>query len=187
MTAMMEFLSNKAGIEVWASCQADFGRSLVYNACTHRRTCTPPPPTTHDTLLNLSTNSTPNQKRPLFRDLLNFWTAARFIEGGWRCCGPETLGANNLPDLLNPPSIVAPPPYIDYQLAAVVMNRVLKPLQKRILATLENLVLAGRARNWFHIFLSIFVLLRGYELVFAHDIAWTCKREYPVSCLPAVT
>lgn len=125
------------------------------------------------------------EERPLFRDLLHFWTAARFIEGGWRCEGPEKLDADKLPDPLNPPRLVAPPPYIDFQLAAVVMERVLKPLQKRILTVLEKLVFTGRARNWLRIFLVIFVLLQGYELAFAHEVAWTRKRQHLVSC-PAI-
>lgn len=123
------------------------------------------------------------EERSLFRDLLRFWTAARFIEGGWRCEGPEKLNADKLPDPLNPPLLVAPPPYVDFQLAAVVMERVLKPLQGRILTALEKLVFTGRARNWFRIFLVIFVLLQGYELAFAHEVAWTRKRRYLVSCL----
>jgi len=116
----------------------------------------------------------------LFRDLLRFWTAARFIEGGWRCEGPEKLDADKLPDPLNSPQVVAPPPYVDFQLAAVIMERVLKPLQERILKALDKLMLTGRARNWFHIFLVIFVLLQGYELAFEHEVAWTRKRQYPV-------
>jgi len=117
----------------------------------------------------------------LFGDLLRFWTVARFIEGGWRCEGPEKLDADRLPDPLNSPQVVAPPPYIDFQLAAVIMQLVLKPLQERILKALDKLVLTGRIRNWFRIFLVIFVLLQGYELAFAHEVAWTRKRQYPVS------
>lgn len=150
----------------------------------------------HPRCVNLSTLSSAEQKRkakeekliltehqaqPLFHDLLRFWTAARFIEGGWRCYGAETLDADKLPDPLNPPSLVAPPPYIDFQLAAVVMEGVLAPLQKRILARLDKLFLTYRARNWFHIFLAIFVLLQSYELVFAHEVAWTKKRRWHVS------
>lgn len=60
------------------------------------------------------------------------------------------------------------------------MHRVLPPLRHRVLKSLEDLILANKACNWFTIFLAVFILLHNYELIMAHEVQFARKRKYQV-------
>lgn len=124
--------------------------------------------------------ASPPQPNIMIRDTLRLWTAARFIEGGWRCCGDETLGAEQLANPLRPAWWVSLPPYIDYQFASIIMQRVLAPLRRKVLKALEDLILANKAEHWFYIFLATFMLLYNYELSMRHEARYASKRKLAV-------
>ncbi len=90
-----------------------------------------------------------------------------------------------MPSPLRPPQWVSPPAYIEYQLASVIMERVLAPLRMKILKRLEDLMLANQPSNWFLVFLTCFALLHSYELIFRLEISYAKKRKLSVGYLPA--
>jgi hypothetical protein len=125
------------------------------------------------------------QQSKLSRLVLRFWTAARFIEGGWKACGPETLGVENLP----------PPigrklgdsrlerrlhPHVSHQFTAIMVAKVLPELRKSLLAELEKNMSAksdDRSRSWFETTIAVFVLMHSTELTFKHEAEWAAKMD----------
>jgi hypothetical protein len=69
-------------------------------------------------------------------NLIRLWVACRFLEGRWRCCGDETLGAESLSHRYERDPIIAVPPFVNYQIAAVFTERVLEPLRVTVLKQL---------------------------------------------------
>lgn len=114
-------------------------------------------------------------------DTLRFWTACRFVEGGWRVDGKETLGAERLHNPLRQPGWVSPPPYADYEFASIVMHKVLDPLRQKVLRNLQKLVIDNKPRHWFCIFLVMLILLHNYELIMKHEAEFARKRKLSVS------
>jgi hypothetical protein len=102
------------------------------------------------------------------------------IEGKWRCCGVENLGAERLVNPLRDADWISIPQYISFQLASVVMNRILMPLRYRVLFELQKLVLENKSRNWYIVFLTMFVMLHNYELQTAHSRSYAAKRKLEV-------
>jgi hypothetical protein len=65
----------------------------------------------------------------LLSNVTRIWVACRFLEGRWRCCGADTLGAEGLSHRYDRDPIVPVPPFINYQMAAVFTERILQPLR----------------------------------------------------------
>ena len=105
--------------------------------------------------------------------MLNFWTAARTIEGGWRLEGPEFLGL--VPDE-NGQVPLRKAPYIDYQFSSVMVQHVLLPLRDSVLKQLNNLIHYKAADHWFVIFLSTFILLNTCTLLLQQQRDFTRRR-----------
>jgi hypothetical protein len=112
-------------------------------------------------------------------DVLRLWVICRFIESGWRVCGNETLNAETLKDPFY--DWISPPPYIDYQLASIVIHRVLEPLRLETLRALQKLVLANKSSNWYQIFLVSFILLHNYELQVLFQRQFAARRKATAS------
>ncbi|KAK4461559.1 hypothetical protein QBC42DRAFT_270048 [Cladorrhinum samala] len=107
------------------------------------------------------------------RTVLNFWTAARTIEGGWRLEGPEFLGL--VPDE-NGQVPLRKAPYIDYQFSSVMVQHVLFPLRDSVLKQLNSMILSKAANHWFVIFLSTFILLHTCTLLLQQQRDFTRRR-----------
>jgi hypothetical protein len=95
----------------------------------------------------------------LLSNVLRLWVACRFLEGRWRCCGPETLGAEKLSHRYERDPIVQVPPFANYQVAAVFTERILKSLRIVVLTQLQTLILANKSSNWFMTFLAVFIFV----------------------------
>ncbi|KAM0434005.1 hypothetical protein ACHAPT_003949 [Fusarium lateritium] len=118
---------------------------------------------------------------PLLRKTLRLWVACRLIESRWRCCGEYNLGAEQLKDPFQAADWISPPPYIDYQLGSVIMHRILDPLRASVLKDLQKLVYApDKMKNWFRIFLIIFILLHNYELGVHFQQGFAARRKSSV-------
>ncbi|KAH6673450.1 hypothetical protein B0J14DRAFT_480841 [Halenospora varia] len=122
--------------------------------------------------IRLSVFPTPNK---LLRNVLRLWVVCRFIESGWRVCGNETLNAETLKDPFY--DWISPPPYIDYQFASTVIQRVLEPLRLETLRGLQTLVLSNKPSNWYQIFLVSFILLHNYELQVLFQRQFAARRK----------
>ncbi|KAI2625592.1 hypothetical protein GGR54DRAFT_653979 [Hypoxylon sp. NC1633] len=114
------------------------------------------------------------------RQTLRLWVAARFLEGGWRCAGEDMLGADKMSPSWRSKDNIALPPYIDFQFASIITEKILGPLSRDVLKSLEKLVLKNQAKNWFTIFLVVFILMHSYELILQHEVAFTTRRKYPL-------
>ncbi|KAH8884175.1 hypothetical protein GQ53DRAFT_811092 [Thozetella sp. PMI_491] len=113
----------------------------------------------------------------LLRSVLRLWTACRFIEGRWRCCGEYNIDAERLRNPFRPDDWISPPPYIDYQLGSIIIQRILSPLRHSVLKDLQSTVYANKPQNWFRIFLTVFILLQNYEMGVTFQQAFALKRK----------
>ncbi|KAK3897169.1 hypothetical protein C8A05DRAFT_20010 [Staphylotrichum tortipilum] len=119
-------------------------------------------------------------QNPLIRDTMRLWIGARLADRGWRCFGSDDLGASRLPNHLRPPHWIPLPPYLDYQLVAVVMNCYLLPLKKTVLRQLFDAIKGKNPADWYPIFLSCFVLLHSCEMTAVIIRKHAAKRKSPV-------
>ena len=114
------------------------------------------------------------------RETMRLWTGARLADRGWRCFGSDNLGAEELANELRPPGWTPLPPYLDYQLVAIIMHRYLAPLRKNVLSQLQKAVRANNPGNWYTIFLTCFVLLHSCEMTAVIIRKHAAKRKSPV-------
>ena len=119
-------------------------------------------------------------KDELLQNVLRLWVACRFIEGRWRCCGWDNLGAEALKNPFRPDDWISPQPYIDYQLGSIIIERIIRPLRDSTLKKLDDLVYDNKPENWFRIFLITFIILHNYELGVMFQVAFSAKRHVKV-------
>ncbi|KAK3898982.1 hypothetical protein C8A05DRAFT_46842 [Staphylotrichum tortipilum] len=104
----------------------------------------------------------------MLRKTLRLWVACRFLESKWRCWS-ETGWADEELLAMNPKDpfykdIDSLPPYIDYQIASIIIQRVLSPLRKDVLRILQTTFNTHSPKEWFATFLTSFILLQNYEM-----------------------
>lgn len=75
------------------------------------------------------------------------------------------------------------PPYVDYQLGSIIINRVLLPLREEILRELERMVEKHKPEDWYVTFLTVFILLQNYELQMRFQRDFAKRRNAPVGYL----
>lgn len=118
----------------------------------------------------------------LLQKTLRLWVVCRFIESRWRCWtdkDDEDI-TEQFPD--DPfYDWVSPPPYVDYQFASVIINRILLPLREDILRDLEKMVEKHKPEDWYVTFLISFILLQNYELQMRFQRDFAQRRQWPVS------
>jgi len=74
-----------------------------------------------------------------------------------------------------------PPSYMDYQVASILIQRVLMPLREKVLQEYQSMVLDHRPENWFATFLVSFILLHNCELQVQFQLLFAEKRKSVVS------
>lgn len=111
---------------------------------------------------------------------LRFWTAARFIEGGWRCTGEDKLGAESVSPPWRSKDNISLPPYLDYELSSIFMERILRPLELAVLGGLARMVGENKPGDWFTIVVVIVILMHSFELILQHETLYTHKRGIQV-------
>src|SRR5688500_3536188 len=57
------------------------------------------------------------------------WVAYRFLEGRWRGSGKDALGVLGFLHRYDRDPIIQVPPFINYQMATIFTERILKPLR----------------------------------------------------------
>ncbi|KAH6621609.1 hypothetical protein B0J18DRAFT_445394 [Chaetomium sp. MPI-SDFR-AT-0129] len=140
----------------------------------------------------------------MLRKTLRLWVACRFIESKWRCWA-ESGWADNEFQAMNPKDpfykdFDSPPPYIDYQFASIIIQRVLIPLKKDVLRILQSTLNTHSPKDWFATFLTSFILLQNYEMqmlfqrqfakrrqsqLFTQEFDWTAPRVRRMARLDA--
>jgi hypothetical protein len=102
----------------------------------------------------------------------------RFIEGKWRCWGDEVISEANPKNPFDDWETL--PPYLDYQVASLVIERILVPLRRDVLHELQDVVNEHRPEDWYVTFLACFILLQNYELQMQFQRGFAAKRNAKV-------
>jgi hypothetical protein len=121
----------------------------------------------------------------MLKKTLRLWVACRFIESKWRCWS-ETGWADNQIRALNPQDpfykdLDSLPPYIDYQLASIIIHRILGPLRRDVLRILQSTFNTHNPKDWFATFLTSFILLQNYEMQVLFQRQFANRRKARVS------
>ena len=103
----------------------------------------------------------------------------RFIESRWECWGDEAIVAANPKDPFYDRQ--SPPPYLDYQVASIIIERILMPLRADVLRELQTMVNQHRREDWFVTFLTCYILLHNYELQMDFQFQFAARRKAAVS------
>jgi hypothetical protein len=131
-----------------------------------------------------SSSSLSEENRGFIQALLKFWTALRFIEGGWTCGGADTLGAEHQKiHPWRPPNMFEVPHFIGYQVVSLLLGKVLEDMRRKVLKKLEKLVNVSREQrptNWLVTFIASFILLHSYGLMFQHEEIHSKRRNLEV-------
>ncbi|KAK3936613.1 hypothetical protein QBC46DRAFT_366801 [Diplogelasinospora grovesii] len=122
---------------------------------------------------------TPNR---MLQKALRLWVACRFIESKWRCWA-ETGWADSAIRTANPRDPYwdwdSLPPYLDYQIASIIIHRILGPLRKDVLRELQSTFNTHRPQDWYITFLTSFILLQNYEMQMQFQMQFAARRKAP--------
>ncbi len=123
----------------------------------------------------------------MLRKTLRLWVACRFIESKWRCWS-ESGWADSEIRAMNPQDpfyndLDSLPPYIDYQIASIIIQRILDPLRKDVLRDLQKTFNTHSPRDWFATFLTSFILLQNYEMQILFQRQFAERRRANVQYL----
>jgi hypothetical protein len=119
----------------------------------------------------------------MLQKTLRLWVACRFIESKWRCWSDDGWGDN--PVLTNNPrdpfyDWESLPPYLDYQIASIIIHRILTPLRKDVLRELQSTFNKHDPKDWYVTFLASFILLQNYEMQMKFQKEFAARRKAPV-------
>ncbi|KAM7183652.1 hypothetical protein V8F33_013449 [Rhypophila sp. PSN 637] len=126
---------------------------------------------------------TPNR---MLQKTLRLWVACRFIESKWRCWGDDgwaddSIRASNPRDPFYDWDSL--PPYLDYQIASIIIHRILTPLRKDVLRDLQSTLNTHSPKDWFVTFLTSFILLQNYEMQMRFQREFAARRKAQVQYL----
>ncbi|KAK4456936.1 hypothetical protein QBC42DRAFT_237499 [Cladorrhinum samala] len=124
----------------------------------------------------------------MLRKTLRLWVACRFIESKWRCWAPGPGWPDSDIRATNPQDpfykdIDSLPPYLDYQIASIIIHRILSPLRKDVLRDLQTTFNIHSPKDWFVSFLTSFILLQNYEMQMLFQRQFAARRQARVQYL----
>ena len=103
----------------------------------------------------------------MLQEVFQLWVAIRMESQPERICGDETLGME--PQLFdekcNSYGTNSISPMMSAQVELITTTRILQPLKRSILRTLQRLIQANKFRNWFPIYLCVFLLLHSCSIL----------------------
>ena len=119
----------------------------------------------------------------MLQKTLRLWVACRFIESKWRCWAADGRQDS---DLYNAPKDPfydwdSLPSYLDYQIASIIIHRVLGPLRKDVLRELQGTFNVHSPKDWYVSFLTAFILLQNYEMQMNFQRQFASRRKSRVS------
>lgn len=101
---------------------------------------------------------------------MRVWVACRKISNPEHLCGSEKLGADAVHDPGSPFHGVVPMPVIMIaQMELIMFSKILRPVSKRLLDTLQTLIVERKHCYWYTIYLCCFILF--------HSCATLTKRD----------
>jgi hypothetical protein len=96
--------------------------------------------------------------------------ANRMIEQDWAFTGPEVPGIDVVDDKQSPWYGTRPiTPVMDTQLDQIIIQTFLMPLRERLLEDLQEKIILGKKKDWFEVFLTIFILQTNTALLLRHS------------------
>ena len=102
------------------------------------------------------------------------------IEGDWYFCGPDTFDVPPYDGKCYLPNA----PFLDYEFAGIVVDRILMPWRSQILQLLSELSYENKKANWFALLLANFVLQHTFGLLMRQQRALAIEFKKPVrSCI----
>lgn len=119
----------------------------------------------------------------MLQKTLRLWVASRFIESKWRCWADGGFEDGDI-QRANPKDPfydwASLPPYLDYQIASIIIHRVLCPLRKDVLRDLQATLNVHSPKDWYVTFLTCFILLQNYEMQMDFQRQFAKRREAKV-------
>ena len=121
----------------------------------------------------------------MLKKTLRLWVACRFIESKWRCWAgsgwaDDEIRAANPQDPFYK-DLDSLPPYLDYQIASIIIHRILSALRKDVLRDLQSTLNTHNPQDWFATFLTSFILLQNYEMQMLFQRQFAARRKAQVS------
>lgn len=98
------------------------------------------------------------------------------IEGDWYFCGADTF---DVPPV-DGKCYLHHAPFLDYEFAGIVVDRILMPWRGRVLQNLSDLTYANKKANWFALLLANFVLQHTFGLLMRQQRALATEFKKPV-------
>ena len=106
----------------------------------------------------------------MLRTALCLWVAARKTSNTEWLCGEETLGTAAVKDQSSPYFNRRPiPPVINAQFTVISYSTLLRPWSKAVLSLLQDFVIDNKRKNWFTIYLTLFILLHSCSMITRRD------------------
>ncbi|KAL6713797.1 hypothetical protein ACLMJK_008289 [Lecanora helva] len=110
---------------------------------------------------------------------LDMWSATRMVEKSWQIVGEDTLGMKTVVDTESPLYNMIPvTPIMNTQLDQIVIQHILEPLRQSILEELNLKVEKGDPRDFYEIYLTIFILLCSIERNAFAQIAFAKRYRF---------
>jgi len=121
----------------------------------------------------------------MLQKTLRLWVACRFIESKWRCWSVDGRPDSDLSSAPRDPFYDwdSLPSYLDYQLASIIIQRILTPLRKDVLRNLQGTFNIHNAKDWYVTFLTSFILLQNYEMQMNFQRQFASRRKARVQYL----
>ncbi|KAK6346159.1 hypothetical protein TWF730_010491 [Orbilia blumenaviensis] len=116
-------------------------------------------------------------KGTMVSDALYIWFVSRMTEEDWSIykSDADKFDMSPIPPWSEKTLVT---PMMDTQLDQIIVRSFLKPVRSRLLPKLQEKLLAGNPKDWFDIFLTLFVLLTSIEKLGKH--ADKFRRRYGV-------
>ncbi|GAB1317293.1 Zn(2)-C6 fungal-type domain-containing protein [Madurella fahalii] len=116
-------------------------------------------------------------ERDLVLNAFRFWVACRKTSNPEHILGEDKLGGNAVDD---PGSVfhnrVPMPVIIIAQMECILYSKVLRPVHRKLLGQLNELVKENKRQYWLTIYLTMFILLHSCSMISRRD--WETARQY---------
>lgn len=110
----------------------------------------------------------------LVANAVRLWAATRVTERTWHISGENTLGLDPVSEAGNPWKDAIPvTPIMNTQLDALAIRGLLLPLRKQILTALKNKVIKKSRKDWYEIYLTVFIIMCNIECEFGDVVDHT--------------
>ncbi|KAI1334274.1 hypothetical protein F5Y15DRAFT_402168 [Xylariaceae sp. FL0016] len=113
------------------------------------------------------------EERSLLFNVLRLWVCCRLSSYPDRIVSEEQLGMNIVDDPISPLHNAVPtPPVIGAQLECIYYTKFLRPLSKKVLQSLMNLIEQRDMKYWYSIYLVLFMMFHSCSLMTRRDMEY---------------